>query len=256
MATFPGVQVDVEVSDLLRNHVVPEACPDYLLSFSTPICALASVSFLGESPELPEQLFKDAEITALPKILATRAFFREAHARYTATLVIVRTPSRARDTPLDLHQPRRQKRVLDSDTESDVDPDVRRSLLDEFPERFGFHIPVFPQASDRMIKKLARRHRKKMVSSISFAEISTAADLRMPDQEVKMDKNKKLVVHDQRKRGKFNASSHSFLNALETLLLNSCLCSLPPLSVWGSSHPFVGTSLFQWVILATKSGFR
>ena len=34
----------------------------------------------------------------------------------------------------DLHQPLRQKRVLDSDSESDVDPDVRRSLLEEFPK--------------------------------------------------------------------------------------------------------------------------
>ena len=65
----------------------------------------------------------------------------------------------------DLHQPRRQKRVLDSDSESDVDPDVRRSLLGEFSKRFGFHIPVFLQASDRLIKKLARRRRKKMTSA-------------------------------------------------------------------------------------------
>ena len=129
----------------------------------------------------------------------------------------------------DLHQPRRPKRVLDSDSESDADPDVRRSLLEEFSKRFGFHIPVFPQATDRLIKKLARRHRKKMATFISLAEISTAADLKIPDQEVKMGKNKKLVVHDQRKKGEFNASSHSFLGALETLLLNSRVCPPSPL---------------------------
>ena len=44
-----------------------------------------------------------------------------------------------------------------------------------------------------------------------------------------MDKNKKLVVQDQQKRGKFNASSHSFLNALGALLLNS--------GAWPYLHP-------------------
>ena len=77
---------------------MPEACPDYLLSFATPITSLASVACLGESSELIEQLFEDSEITALPQVLAARAFFREAQAKYAAPLVIVRTPSRARST--------------------------------------------------------------------------------------------------------------------------------------------------------------
>ena len=104
-----GPQVEIEVSDLLRKRNVPEACPDYLLSFATPITSLASVACLGETPDLLDQLFKDAEITALPQVLATRAFPREAQAKYAATLVIVRTPSRARVLSFDLHQPRRQK---------------------------------------------------------------------------------------------------------------------------------------------------
>ena len=217
-----GPQVDVDVSELLRKHNVPEAVPGYLLSFPTPIATLASVACLDESHDLLEQLLKDSEVAALPQVLATRSFFREAQAKYAASLVIVRTPSRARGTlPFGLRQPRRQKRVLDSDSEPDADPDARRSPLDEFSKRFGFRIPVFPQAPGRLIKKLARRHRKKMVSFISPAEISTASDLKIPDQETKMDKNKKLAAQDQRKKGKFNASSHSFLNALGALLLNS-----------------------------------
>ena len=83
-----------------------------------------------------------------------------------------------------------KKRALDSDSEPDVDPDVRRGLLGEFSKRFGFPIPVFPQAPDRLIEKLARRHRKKMVSFISLAEISTAADLKTPDQEAKWTRTK------------------------------------------------------------------
>ena len=217
----------MEVSELLRKHNVNEKVADYLLSFEPPITSLASVACLGESPELLEQLFKDAPLTHLPLVLSARAFFREAQAKYAASLVVFRTPSRARGTfPFDTHQPRRQKRVLDSDSESEVDPDFRRGLLDEFSKRFGFHIPVFLQASDRIIKKLARHHRKKMVSFISLSDISTAADLKGHDQEVKMDKNKKLVVHDQRKKNKFNASSHSFLNALETLLLGYVTVSM------------------------------
>ena len=95
-----GHQVDVEVSDLSRKHNVSEACPDYLLSFATPITSIASVACLGETSEQLEQLFKEAEITALPQVLATRAFVREAQSKYAATLVIVRTPSRSRDTIL------------------------------------------------------------------------------------------------------------------------------------------------------------
>ena len=87
-----GPQVDIEVSDLLRRHVVPESCPDYLLSFPTPITSLASVACLGETPELLDQLLKDAEITASPQVLATRAFFLDAQAKYAATLAIVSYP--------------------------------------------------------------------------------------------------------------------------------------------------------------------
>ena len=240
MSSPQGPQVDIEVSDLLRKHAVPEAVPDYLLSFSTPITSLSSVACLGESPELLDQLLKDAGISALPKVLATRAFFREAQAKFAASLVSFVPLAVLGLLPSDLHQPRRAKRALDSDSESDVDPDVRRGLLDEFSKRFGFHVPVFLQASDRLIKKLARHHRKKIVSFISLAEISTAADLRVPDQEVKISfvplavlgvlplgKNKKLVAQDQKKkRGKFNAFSHSFLNALETLFLGYLTVSM------------------------------
>ena len=91
-----GPQVDVDVSELLRKHNVPEAVPGYLLSFPTPIATLASVACLDESHDLLEQLLKDSEVAALPQVLATRSFFREAQAKYAASLVIVRTPSRAR----------------------------------------------------------------------------------------------------------------------------------------------------------------
>ena len=87
MSEPQGPQLEVDVSELLRKHAVPEAVPDYLLGFSTPITSLSSVACLGESPELLDQLLKDAEITALPKVLATRAFFREAQAKYAASLV-------------------------------------------------------------------------------------------------------------------------------------------------------------------------
>ena len=69
-----------------------------------------------------------------------------------------------------------------------------------------------------------------------------------------MDKNKKLVAHDQRKKNKFNASSHSFLNALETLLLYSGVLHTLPLLLGGDSHPLVDTSLFRWPIIAITSG--
>ena len=84
-----GHQVDVDVSDLLRKHNVPEAVPDYLLSFPTPIATLASVACLGESQDQLDQLLKDAEVTASPQVLATRSFFRESRAKYAASLVIV-----------------------------------------------------------------------------------------------------------------------------------------------------------------------
>ena len=100
-----------------------------------------------------------------------------------------------------MHHPRKLKRALDIDSDSDADPEVRRIPLDEFSKRFGFHIPVFLQAPDRLVGKLARRNRKKMVSFISLAEISTDADLKIPDREAKMDKNKKLAAQDQQKRG-------------------------------------------------------
>ena len=98
MAVNRGPEVDIEVSELLQKHNVNEKAPYYLLSSDHPITTLASAACLGESPELIEQLFKDAGITHLPLILSDRAFFREAQAKYAATLVIVRTPSRARGT--------------------------------------------------------------------------------------------------------------------------------------------------------------
>ena len=65
----------MEVSELLRKHNVNEKVADYLLSFEPPITSLASVACLGESPELLEQLFKDAPLTHLPLVLSARAFF-------------------------------------------------------------------------------------------------------------------------------------------------------------------------------------
>ena len=82
----------------MQKHLVPEAFTDYLLSFATPITSLASVACLGESSELLDQLFEDSEITAIPQVLVTRAFFRGAQAKYDASLVFVRTPIRARST--------------------------------------------------------------------------------------------------------------------------------------------------------------
>ena len=246
----------MEVSELSQKHNANEKAAYYLLSFDPPITSLASVACLGGPPELIDQLFKEAPLTHLPLVLSARAFYREAQAKYDASLVSFRTPSRARVTlHFDTHQPRRQKRVLDSDSEPDVDPDFRRGLLGEFPKRFGFRTPVSLQASDRIIKKLARHRKKKMNAFISSSDISAAADLKIHDQDVKMGKNKKLVAHDKRKKNKFNASSHSFLNALGTLLLYSGVRHTIRLLLGSDSHPLVDTSLFRWPILAIMSGF-
>ena len=93
--------------------------------------------------------------------------FREASAMYAANLVSA-------------HQPIKEKKKSKSDDsdsdDDDTDPDVRRGLLETFAARFGFNIPTFLQASDKIIDKLAKQRKKKMVRFFPLADLATVCD--------------------------------------------------------------------------------
>ena len=110
-------------------------------------------------------------------MIDVRTFWRDAQAKYAASIV-------------DSHPPKRTKLAMDSDSESDVDPDILRRVLGGFSDcgewysgaavshilyplaavskRFGCQIPVILQASDRVIKKMAKHHKRKWLPSLRY----------------------------------------------------------------------------------------
>ena len=302
-----AVQFTDELIKLQAKVGLPDSVRVYLTTFDPPVRELAQVALMGEDNELVLQVFREANVESVPMRLNTRAFFREAAAMYAASLVNEHQPkkvfvtrvspfwgvvtprycnvclaSRLPPCPFPLFVSRvttLKKRAVDSDGESDgeVDPDVRRKLLDEFAKRFGYNLPVMLQASDWLIKKVALHRRRKFLKFVSLTDIQCVADTKTPEQELSVSRDR-LVVRDQtcmcrstnsfilvclsslcrctsstlKRKYKFNVSALSFLNSIELLLFAYVTVSMndPPGDEWVSlavtldCFEFVETHLF------------
>ena len=122
-----------------------------------------------------------------------------------------------------------EKADKDDSSDDEIDPNERRSMLDEFAKRHGYNIPLYHQVSERCFKTLLKQHNGRSLPVTKLPNMVVILDEQRfgeAHENQITTSGGKLKIKKARVKSQFRMSRPAFLAYLKTLLYGYVLRSL------------------------------
>ena len=216
----PTAQLDAGLAELFERNKVPDFVAEFLLAQEPPIVSVKEFANAATTnAEVVDDILGPAGIDTiepqhkLPAKAATRAAWREAKEIFDRSLA---TTSKTATTTT----------MVSPDEE--IDPDVRRRLVEEFSRRFGWKIPMEDQPSDVLLALTVSHHRRRAADFIALSKatpVNDGGDQTLTGPTQVAGTGLFLMTTAPKKAGDFSVSGATFVHAIRLLMYGYTLAS-------------------------------